>query len=181
MTNCRAYLVFLRATYSEHFIVFKPSLTVRHILIGVREWPFAGDAPAADSYDRGLSVTEYIAIGVCSILLGLIYVASVFLYLHVRRRRRVKQRAHCNGQPVHLAGPEEVVVKSNPLLSAKRHPLETSNYLSDSASCCSETDAVSDIAQTSDDSNRVPQNVSVHILPDITQLNGKCKFSLSTP
>lgn len=139
---------------------------MRHILIGVREWPFAGDAHAADSYDRGLSVTEYIAIGVCSILLGLIYVASVFLYLHVRRRRRVKQRDHCNGQPLHLAGPEDGVVKSNPLLSAKRHPLETGSYLSDSASCCSETDAVSDIAQTSDDSNRVPQNVSAHILLD---------------
>jgi len=132
-------------------------------LIGVREWPFAGDAHAADSYDRGLSVTEYIAIGVCSILLGLIYVASVFLYLHVRRRRRVKQRDHCNGQPVHLAGPEDGVVKNNPLLSAKRHALETGSYLSDSASCCSETDAASDIAQTSDDSSRVPPNVSAHI------------------
>lgn len=156
-------------------------LTVRHILIGVREWPFAGDAHAANSLDRGLSVTEYIAIGVCSILLGLIYVASVFLYLHVRRRRRVKQREHCNGQPVHLAGPEDGVVKSNPLLSAKRHPLETGSYLSDSASCCSETDAVSDIAQTSDDSNRVSQNVSPHILLDRPQLNGTGKFALSTP
>jgi hypothetical protein len=156
-------------------------LTVRHILIDVREWPFAADAHAADGYGRGLSVTEYIAIGVCSILLGLIYVASVFLYLHVRRRRRVKQRDHCNGQPVHLAGPEDGVVKSNPLLSTKRHPLETGSYLSDSASCCSETDAVSDIAPTSDDSNRVPQNVSAHILQDISHLNGKGTLTFSTP
>jgi hypothetical protein len=130
------------------------------ILAGIREWPFA-----ADRDGRGLSVTEYIAIAVCSILLGLIYVASVFLYLHVRRRRREKQQDHRDIQPVHLSGPEEGVVKSNPLLSTNRHPLKTGNYLSDSASCCSDTDAMSDIVPTSDDSNsRVPQNVSGHFL-----------------
>ncbi|PNF40190.1 hypothetical protein B7P43_G08276, partial [Cryptotermes secundus] len=131
------------------------------ILIGVREWSFGADVHSTVGDGRGLSVTEYIAIGVCSILLGLIYVASVFLYLHVRRRRREKLRDHHNGQPVHLSVPEEGVVKNNPLLSSKRHPLETGSYLSDSASCCSETDAVSDIAPTSDDSNRMPQNVQV--------------------
>lgn len=151
------------------------------ILTGVREWPFAADAHAADDYGRGLNVTEYIAIGVCSILLGLIYVASVFLYLHVRRRRRVKQSDHCSGQTVHLPGPEDGVVKSNPLLSAKRHPLDTGSYLSDSASCCSETDAVSDIVPTSDDSNRVPQNVSDHILLAVLRLTGRGNFTPSTP
>ncbi|PSN58012.1 hypothetical protein C0J52_08109 [Blattella germanica] len=126
---------------------------------------------------RGLSVTEYIAIGVCSILLGLIYVASVFLYLHVRRRRketclREKDRDICEAQPVHLSGAEEGVIKSNPLLAAKRHLLSAAaasinndkdNYLSDSASCCSDTDAVSDIVPASDDSTRVSQNVSTRV------------------
>jgi hypothetical protein len=137
-------------------------------LVGVREWSFAADTHATDGDGRGLSVTEYIAIGVCSILLGLIYVASVFLYLHMRRRRREKQRDHCDGQPVHLSGPDEGVVKSNPLLATKRHPLETGSYLSDSGSCCSDTDAASDIVPTSDDSNRVAQNVSTHLFIDLS-------------
>lgn len=33
----------------------------------------------------GLSAKEYILIAVCSLILGLIYVASVFLYIHVKR------------------------------------------------------------------------------------------------
>ncbi|KDR11420.1 hypothetical protein L798_13424 [Zootermopsis nevadensis] len=127
----------------------------------VREWSFAADTHNADGDGRGLSVTEYIAIGVCSILLGLIYVASVFLYLHVRRRRRGdKHQDRRNGQPVHLSGADEGVVKSNPLLATKRHPLEAGSYLSDSGSCCSDSDAVSDVPM-SDDNNRIAQNVQV--------------------
>lgn len=138
------------------------ALTV-HMLVGVREWSFAADTHNADGDGRGLSVTEYIAIGVCSILLGLIYVASVFLYLHVRRRRRGdKHRDRRNGQPVHLSGADEGVVKSNPLLATKRHPLEAGSYLSDSGSCCSDSDAVSDVVPMSDDNNRIAQNVSTH-------------------
>lgn len=34
---------------------------------------------------EGLTAKEYIAIAVCSLILGLIYVASVFLYIHVKR------------------------------------------------------------------------------------------------
>jgi hypothetical protein len=144
------------------------ALTV-HILVGVREWSFAVGTPTTDGGNQGLSVTEYIAIGVCSILLGLIYVASVFLYLHMRRRRQKKQQNHCNGRPVHLPGPDEGVVKSNPLLATSRHPLETGSYLSDSGSCCSDTDAVSDIAPTSDESNRAAQNVSTHLFSQFSQ------------
>lgn len=33
----------------------------------------------------GLTAKEYILIAVCSLILGLIYVASVFLYIHVKR------------------------------------------------------------------------------------------------
>lgn len=35
--------------------------------------------------DDGLTAKEYIVIGACSLILGLIYVASVFLYLHVKK------------------------------------------------------------------------------------------------
>lgn len=42
----------------------------------------------------GLSAKEYILIAVCSLILGLIYVASVFLYIHVKR---YKARISNNG------------------------------------------------------------------------------------
>ncbi|XP_037034695.1 uncharacterized protein LOC119073375 isoform X2 [Bradysia coprophila] len=35
----------------------------------------------------GLSTREYVVISACTVLLGLIYVASVFLYLHVKKRK----------------------------------------------------------------------------------------------
>lgn len=35
--------------------------------------------------NEGLTAKEYILIAVCSLILGLIYVASVFLYIHVKR------------------------------------------------------------------------------------------------
>lgn len=41
----------------------------------------------ASTVTAGLSTKEYIAIAICSLLLGLIYVASVFLYLHVKKRK----------------------------------------------------------------------------------------------
>lgn len=37
--------------------------------------------------DDGLTAKEYIVIGICSLILGLIYVASVFLYLHVKKQK----------------------------------------------------------------------------------------------
>lgn len=49
---------------------------------------FSTDVRSAEEPPSGLSVNEYIAIGVCSVLLGLIYVASIMLYLHIRKRRR---------------------------------------------------------------------------------------------
>lgn len=39
------------------------------------------------STSDGLTTKEYIVIAVCSLLLGLIYVASVLLYLHVKKRK----------------------------------------------------------------------------------------------
>nr|CAD7395170.1 unnamed protein product [Timema poppensis] len=109
----------------------------------------------------GLTVSEYVAIGVCSVLLGLIYVASVFLYLHVRRRRKGRSDDKSEG---------ETVVKSNPLLGVRRqhqHLLTANNnnndnssyMLSDSDGCCSDTDGLSDVAPASEDSVRCSHNV----------------------
>lgn len=39
------------------------------------------------STSDGMSTKEYIVIGICSLLLGLIYVSSVFLYLHMKKRK----------------------------------------------------------------------------------------------
>lgn len=43
---------------------------------------------SATEGSEGLTTREYIAIGICSLLLGLIYVASVLLYLHMKKRKR---------------------------------------------------------------------------------------------
>ncbi|XP_055920764.1 uncharacterized protein LOC129952276 [Eupeodes corollae] len=43
------------------------------------------------STSDGMSTKEYIVIGVCSLLLGLIYVSSVFLYLHMKKRKTQAQ------------------------------------------------------------------------------------------
>lgn len=55
--------------------------------LGVREVVFSTDVRSTEEPPSGLSVSEYVAIGVCSVLLGLIYVASIMLYLHIRKRR----------------------------------------------------------------------------------------------
>ncbi|ALC41439.1 sha [Drosophila busckii] len=39
------------------------------------------------STSDGMSMREYVVIGICSLLLGLIYVASVFLYLYMKKRK----------------------------------------------------------------------------------------------
>lgn len=44
--------------------------------------------PSATETSEGLTTREYIVIGICSLLLGLIYVASVLLYLHMKKRKR---------------------------------------------------------------------------------------------
>lgn len=50
---------------------------------------------------EGLTAKEYILIAVCSLILGLIYVASVFLYIHVKR---YKNRLSTLGQDAEADG-----------------------------------------------------------------------------
>ncbi|XP_026836668.1 uncharacterized protein LOC6547170 isoform X2 [Drosophila erecta] len=44
------------------------------------------------STSDGMTMREYVVIGICSLLLGLIYVASVFLYLYMKKRKRHNSR-----------------------------------------------------------------------------------------
>lgn len=44
-------------------------------------------ATQAANSSIGLSAKEYVAISICSLLLGLVYVASVFLYLYVKKKK----------------------------------------------------------------------------------------------
>lgn len=67
---------------------------------------FATDVQSSQDSGSGLSVSEYVAIGVCSILLGLIYVASVFLYLHTRKKKQ-KETKQKDGEAAHLTVGEE--------------------------------------------------------------------------
>lgn len=48
---------------------------------------FQSESTSPDA-SEGLTTREYIVIGICSLLLGLIYVASVLLYLHMKKRKR---------------------------------------------------------------------------------------------
>lgn len=58
------------------------------IIADVTEVSFQSETQTtASTVTAGLSTKEYIAIAICSLLLGLIYVASVFLYLHVKKRK----------------------------------------------------------------------------------------------
>lgn len=70
-----------------------------------------------------MTVSEYVAIGICSVLLGLIYIASVFLYLHIRKRNRTKSTLelseNINQDPISLS--EEGIIKNNPLLGLSGH------------------------------------------------------------
>ncbi|KAK9873836.1 hypothetical protein WA026_002194 [Henosepilachna vigintioctopunctata] len=88
----------------------------------VSEVSFISNAQLSTEESNLLSLSEYVAIGICSLLLGLIYVASVFLYLHIRKRNRLKsgnKPSNLNQDPHSLA--EEGIVKNNPLLGLSGH------------------------------------------------------------
>ncbi|KAL1501004.1 hypothetical protein ABEB36_006410 [Hypothenemus hampei] len=107
--------------------VFSPCVAFRivgtpaKIPSNVTEVAFSLEAQSnsESSSSESLSVSEYIAIGVCSVLLGLIYVASVFLYLHLKKRNNIKEASAT--APANVAHIEEGIVKSNPLLTLTHH------------------------------------------------------------
>lgn len=100
---------------------------------------------------QGLSATEYTAIGLSSVILALIYVASVSLYLHSRKAKK-KSIEEAN---VTMDGGRDGggLVKSNPLLAATRH------FESDTNSGLTESDLGDDLPPS--DSEQGFENVSV--------------------
>jgi len=113
---------------------------------GVREVMFSSTSQVS----QGLSATEYTAIGLSSVILALIYVASVSLYLHSRRAKR-KSIEEAN---ITLDGGRESsgLVKSNPLLAATRH------FESDTNSGLTESDLGEDLPAS--DNEQSFENVS---------------------
>lgn len=142
-------------SYSRLITISYFSVTVG---AGVKEVSFSTDAHAvSNSASSGLSTAEYSALAVCSVLLGLIYVSSVLLYLHMRRRKgRELQEEDRVGGGGHL-GAEEGIIKNNPLL---RHCHENSGYISDN-SCCSGQDDDDEIAALPDDEPSTPPPINV--------------------
>lgn len=106
---------------------------------GMHEVLFSAET-TLDSNTNGLSLSEYVAIGICSVLLGFIYVASVMLYLHIRKRRRGSSTSDDNSDKKNLSAIEEGIVKSNPLLGLGKHFSASDISFVDSAS--SDTEAV---------------------------------------
>lgn len=145
----------------------------------VTEVQFASNAQTADGgSSSGLTVTEYVAIGISSLLLGLVYVASVFLFLHIRKRRkaasdegdslkRLKGLKKKDGTPIterdivrvnneriqtlpNAMGQDNGVIKKNPLLSMNRFH-DSKGFTSDSGSNLSDSEDFTDISVRSDD------------------------------
>lgn len=119
----------------------RPSAKV--FLVDVSEVAFSSDPHSSSGNSNRLSVSEYVAIGTCSVLLGLIYVASVFLYVHLKKRNKESSR---KSEDKNLTSAEEGVVKNNPLLSMTGHFQPDAIY-SDSTS----SDPEADLIQHSDD------------------------------
>ncbi|XP_053973717.1 uncharacterized protein LOC128873840 [Hylaeus volcanicus] len=100
-------------------IVFTPCVAFRVAgspsKSNVREVTFS----STTQLTQGLSTTEYTAIGLSSVILALIYIASVSLYLHSKKaRRKIIEEPELNLSPGReVSG----LVKNNPLLAASRH------------------------------------------------------------
>ncbi|XP_055620386.1 uncharacterized protein LOC129764862 [Toxorhynchites rutilus septentrionalis] len=73
--------------------IFTPCIAFRVVgtpikyVNNVTEVSFSSENHHIDS-ESGLSTKEYIVIAICSLCLGLIYIASVFLYIHMKKRKR---------------------------------------------------------------------------------------------
>nr|XP_023027190.1 uncharacterized protein LOC111515188 [Leptinotarsa decemlineata] len=148
-------------------IIFSPCVAFRVVgspmkhLTNVSEVAFAQDSQTESSSitSESMSVSEYVAIGICSVLLGLIYVASVFLYLHLRRRNR-SDSSEKSDEDKSIRGIEEGVVKSNPLLSMPTHFIQGETAYSDTNS--SDNDAAPDIIKHYEDRKKQITSALVH-------------------
>ncbi|CAH2042373.1 unnamed protein product, partial [Iphiclides podalirius] len=171
-------------------VAFRVQGTPPRSVSNITEVQFAPNAQTSTaSSSSGLTVTEYVVIGISSLLLGLIYVASVFLYLHVRRRRkaaseesglRVAKGLKAKGGKViterdivrvggertqampNVLGEDDGVVKSNPLLSRQYHE---KGFPSDSGSNVSDSEDFGGSSSRSEDNACKKQTTSavVHL------------------
>ncbi|KAG7301444.1 hypothetical protein JYU34_014401 [Plutella xylostella] len=162
----------------------------------VTEVQFAPNAHTSEmTASSGLTVSEYVAIGISSLILGLIYVASVFLYLHMKKRRktasedsssvkRIKGLKKKDGTSItehdiirinnehvktiaNAMGEENGigVVKKNPLLAIGRQYHEIKSFPSDSGSNISDSEDFPDSSTRSDDGRFNNQTTSVLVHP----------------
>ncbi|CAG9861629.1 unnamed protein product [Phyllotreta striolata] len=125
---------------------------IKQPLTNVSEVAFVQDQALGKEATGGdsLSVTEYVAIGVCSILLGLIYVASVFLYLHLKKKKSNSRASGISRRSSRsVRDIEEGIIKSNPLLSIGSHFLTGDAGYSDTNS--SDNDPAPDIIKQHED------------------------------
>ncbi|XP_024083816.1 uncharacterized protein LOC106666573 isoform X1 [Cimex lectularius] len=119
---------------------------------GVREVSFSVDS---QNNNNGSIGSGYISVALCSVVIGLIYVASVVLYIQLRKKNTNQKEP----STPHIGVAEEGIVKNNPLL---RHCHDNVLYLPESAHSCSDSDGSSDRIQLSDDSTCEPAvNVEV--------------------
>ncbi|KAG6452005.1 uncharacterized protein LOC115444741 [Manduca sexta] len=157
----------------------------------VTEVQFASNAHRSETATAsGLSVTEYVAIGISSLLLGLIYVASVFLFLHLRKRRKatsdggssrklqgLKKRdgsliterdiVRVNNERLQILPnnmrQDDGIIKSNPLLNISRQYHESKSYPNDSGSNLSDSEDFADSSIRSDENLYNCQTISAII------------------
>ncbi|XP_035435628.2 uncharacterized protein LOC118266327 [Spodoptera frugiperda] len=146
----------------------------------ITEVQFAPNAQTAGaSSSNGLTVSEYVAIGISSLLLGLIYVASVFLFLHIRKRRKAmsdedgnrrlkglikkdgsiiteRDIVRVNNERIqnlpNTMCQDDGIIKKNPLLNISRQLHDNKNFTSDSGSNVSDSDDFGDSARSDDNS-----------------------------
>ncbi|CAH0590297.1 unnamed protein product [Chrysodeixis includens] len=174
----------------------------------ITEVQFAPNAQTSESSNSsGLTVSEYVAIGISSLLLGLIYVASVFLFLHIRKRRKAMSDEDGNRIPKGLKkkdgsviterdivrvnneriqnlpnamGQDDGIVKKNPLLTISRQLHETKNFQTDSGSNLSDSDDFGDNGARSEENLYNNQTTSAVIhqhYVDYKNKNDNCEIS----
>ncbi|KAK6643722.1 hypothetical protein RUM43_005232 [Polyplax serrata] len=152
------------ASAAEEPKIFTPCIAFR--VAGnpsVREVTFATDVHLAEGFSSsGLSMREYVAIGLCSLFLAVVYVVSIFLYLHWRKQKERKTNKK-DGNDAQLTLGEEGVIKSNPLLQANRHLVvcgeDNVGYVTDSNSCCSDPEQISDLLCFDEETLTISQNM----------------------
>lgn len=97
----------------------------------VREVLFSSDVHLAEGFGGGLSLREYVAIGLCSFFLAVVYIASVFLYLHWRKQKQKKSSKKKEENAQLSLGEEGINFSENCFLTKKDHSIRVQKFLYD--------------------------------------------------